>query len=389
MRRLTTWWVAGLLAALAVTGSAQQPILTELVRARSIQPPDAPLPPEADSARVTRFSFIAYGDTRSQVDGLSLQPDHGRVVDAVLVRIASLASTPFAVRFVVHSGDAVARGVDGAQWNISFSPLVEKLTRAGNVPYFLAAGNHDVALPPVQATRALGLHNMLAVMSRLMPAEGSPRRLNGYPTYAFGYGNLFAIVIDSNIATDQLQLAWVTDQLEHLDRSRYRHVIAVFHHPVFSSGPHGGSSGPSGSDVDSSELTTAAMRELYLPLFRKHRVRMTLSGHDHLLDHWVERYTVAGASYRRDDVVSGGGGAPIYTYGGEPSVQRYVAAGAAENVRLEHMMKPGITAAENPHHFVVVQVDGDRLSLDVVGTAATPFTPYNGGSHIDLNDAER
>ena len=390
MRKLAIARFAGLVIALAlagIEGTAQQPIPTALVPVRSIQPPDTPLPSEADSARATRFSFIAYGDTRSQVDGLALQPDHGAVVDAMLARIKALASTAFPVRFVVQSGDAVASGIDGAQWNVSFSPLIEKLTRAGNVPYFFAAGNHDVALPPVEATRALGLHNTLAAISRLIPPEGSPRRLNGYPTYAFGYGNLFAIAIDSNIAADPLQLAWVADQLEHLDRTRYRHVIAFFHHAVFSSGPHGGSSpGPSAAVVDNIEPPTEAMRNLYLPLFRKHQVRITFAGHDHLFDHWVERYTVAGIGYRRDDVVSGGGGAPIYTYGGEPAMQQYLAAGEAENVRLSHLMKPGTTAAENPHHFVVIQVEGDRLSLEVVGTAAIPYTPYNGRSQIDLND---
>ena len=87
---------------------------------------------------------------------------------------------------------------------------------------------------------------------------------------------------------------------------------------------------------------------------------MTFSGHDHLLDHWVERYTDGGVDYRRDDVVTGGGGAPIYTYRGEPEVQQYLAAGAKQNARLSHLMKPGMTPAENPHHFVVVHVDGDR-----------------------------
>ena len=51
--------------------------------------------------------------------------------------------------------------------------------------------------------------------------------MNGYPTYAIGYGNLFVLMIDSNIATDAMQLAWVTSQLQHLDRVRYRHVIVV------------------------------------------------------------------------------------------------------------------------------------------------------------------
>jgi hypothetical protein len=111
---------------------------------------------------------------------------------------------------------------------------------------------------------------------------------------------------------------------------------------------------------------------------------MIIAGHDHLYDHWVERYTDNGVTYRMDDLVTGGGGAPIYVYNGEPDLQTYLTAGAAQQVRVEHLMKPGTTTAENPHHFVVVQVDGDRLSLEVIGTGPTAYTPYNGSATMVL-----
>ena len=298
MQRLRAIWAAcGIVAAIGGIHAAAPQVPTQpLVNVRPIEPPSTPLPPEAASARQTRFSFIAYGDTRSPVDGQALQPDHRVVVDAMLARIQARSSTPFPVRFVLQSGDAVANGINGAAWNVSFSPLIERLTRGANMPYFFAAGNHDVDFLPDGSTRPLGLHNMLAALSRLIPPEGSPRRLNGYPTYAFGYGNLFVIAIDSNVAADPLQLAWVSDQLERLDRSRYRHVIAFFHHPLFSSGRHGG---PDPIDaVYPEELSSrsyiAAMRLLYAPLFRRHHVRMTITGHDHLFEHWIERYTDGG-----------------------------------------------------------------------------------------------
>jgi len=186
-------------------------------------------------------------------------------------------------------------------------------------------------------------------------------------------------VLDSNIASDTFQLAWVTDQLEHLDRSRYGHVIAVFHHPPFTSGLHGGST---------IEPQSAAIRDLYAPLFRKHHVQMTIAGHDHLLDHWVERYMEGGVTFRRDDVVTGGGGAPIYTYTGEPDLSAYCAAGAGEHVRMEHLLKPGRTPEENPHHFLVVQVDGDRLSLVVEAIGGIPYAPYGGRSGVELTDRQ-
>jgi hypothetical protein len=184
-----------------------------------------------------------------------------------------------------------------------------------------------------------------------------------------------------------VQLAWVTDQLEHLDRSRYRHIIAFFHHPIFSSGPHGGvTPGPTGPATDDNvERQTASVRALYAPLFRRFHVRMTIAGHDHLFDHFVERYSDGGIDYRRDDVITGGGGAPTYRYRGEPEIEKYLAASAAQNVRVEHIMKPGTTPTENPHHFVVVQVDDEHLSLEVFGVGPTRYVPYNGQSRLKLD----
>ena len=388
--------VGFVLATCAVPAAQQAAPQLAWIAVKPIDPPATALPSEAASAQVTKFSVLAYGDTRSGTtpsDADGPNPPHADVVDRMLVKVRELASTQFPVRFVVQSGDAVLRGQEGARWNAGFTPVVERLTRGANLPFFFAVGNHDVTpLPVGDPGRALGLHNTLTAMSRLIPAEGSPRRLSGYPTYSFGYGNTFLLAIDSNIATDTFQLAWVTNQLETLDRSRYRHVIAFFHHPPFSSGPHGGASGDPmpGTGVkapDRVEAQTAAIRGTYMPLFRKHHVRMLITGHDHLYDHWVERFDDQGVTYRMDAIVTGGGGAPLYGYFGEPDLRAYLAANAASNVKIEHLMKPGPTGADNRHHFVVIQVDGDRLSLEVVGTGPVPYTPYPGDqSTLSLTD---
>jgi Calcineurin-like phosphoesterase len=389
------------IVAACVVAAAQQlpapPPAPAWVAVKPIDPPASPLPPEAASARVTKFSFVAYGDTRSGSgpggDADVVHPEHSRVMDRVLTKAAELRPTPFPIRFVLQSGDAVLRGQSGGMWNVGFTPIIERLTRGANIPYFFTAGNHDVTTAPAgDPARALGLHNTLTAISKLIPPEGSPRRLNGYLTYTFGYGNAFVIALDSNIASDTTQLAWVTDQLEHLDRTRFHHVIVFFHHPPFSSGPHSGASadpvpGTGRKAPDRPEAQTTAIRTMYLPLFRKHHVRLLITGHDHLYDHWVERYDSAGVTYRMDAIVTGGGGAPTYTYIGEPDLRAYVAASPADNIRVEHLMKPGATAAENPHHFVVIQVDGDKLSLQVIGTGETEYTPYPGAlSTIALDD---
>ena len=375
------------------------------VAVKPIDPPAEPLATEIASAGVTKFSFFAYGDTRSGAalispgtvggvpdvpgDGDVIHPEHARIVDRMIAKAAELARTPFPARFVLQSGDAVLRGQNAAMWNVSFTPIIDRLTKA-NISYFFSVGNHDVTtMPAGDPQRALGLHNTLTTIAKLIPPEGSPRRLSGYPTYAFGYGNAFFLALDSNIASDAIQLTWVTDQLDHLDRARFRHVVAFFHHPPYSSGPHGGASaaplpGTGQKAADRIEPQTLAIRSTYMPLFRRHHVAMIIAGHDHLYDHWVERYVDRGETYRMDTLVTGGGGAPIYVYAGEPDLRAYVAANAAQGVSVTHPTKPGATVDENPHHFVVIQVDGDRLSLEVIGTGPSPYTPYNGSATMAL-----
>ena len=391
---------AALAAAAGAMAAAQQPAPPPAwVAVKPIEPPAAPLPPEAATADVTRFSFLAYGDTRTgggaPNDAEAPNPEHSLVMDGMLAKVRALAPTRFPVRFVLQSGDGVLRGVEGAHWNNGFTPVIERLTKGAGISYFFSVGNHDVTSgPPGDPQRAIGLHNTLTAISRLIPPEGSPRRLGGYPTYAFGYGNAFFIALDSDIAQDTTQASWVAAQLERLDRSRYRHVIAFFHHPPYSSGPHSGASadpapGTGVKAADRVEAQTAAIRTIYMPLFRAHHVRMIVAGHEHMFDHFVERYDDRGATYRIDTVITGGGGAPTYTYNGEPDLRAYAASAAASNVRVEHLMKPGMTIAENPHHFVVIQVDGAALSLEVIAAGGAPYTPYHGGlSTIPLEDAK-
>ncbi len=337
----------------------------------AIEAPLVPIPPEAESADVTRFSYIVYGDTRGRRDGVELQYEHSLVIESMLSTITSLRDGPDPVRFVLQSGDAVVNGRNPTQWNVSFVGLINRLTQEAGVPYFLAPGNHDVtAAADLESPRRLeGLNNYLSAVSGLIPADGATRRLDGYPTYAFGFGNTFVLALDSNIAQDSTQFAWAAGQLGGLDGERYVHVVAFFHHPAYSSGPHGGSR---------VERPTAAIRASWMPLFREHGVDLLFTGHEHLFEHWIETYQDgAGEQKRMDQIVSGGGGAPLYRYLGEPDLRAYLAEGRAESVRVNHLVAPGPEPGDNPHHYVVVHVDGPDVWLDVVGVDwGSDFQPY-------------
>ena len=308
--------------------------------------------------------------------------EHSLIVDSMLAHIKQLAGTAYPVRFVLQSGDAVLNGRDPKQWNVSFTPLIDRLTKEGDVPYFLAPGNHDVtsALTADSPDRAIGLRNYYDAVAALIPRDGSPRRLSGQPAYGFGYGNTFVISFDANIAGDEKQFQWMKNQLDGLDRARYTNVVVFCHEAPFSSGPHGAA-------ITEAQATT--LRTKYMPLFRAHHVRALFSGHEHLFEHWVERYTDGGGPHRMDLIVTGGGGAPLYTYQGEPDLRDYLKAGEASKVAVEHLVKPGFERGGSPYHFLVIRVDGTNLDLEVVGVDwGVGFQPYR-SNRVELKDPSR
>lgn len=343
-----------------------------------IAPPEIAPPSEEASAAITRFSFIAYGDTRGPIDGRAIQPDHEKVVRAILAAIRARETGPDAVRLVLQTGDAVTDGRIAEQWNVSYSPLVERITSAG-IPYYLIVGNHDVtdALVATSPDRMLGLCNYFAANARLIPPEGSAHRLRGYPSYGFGYGNTFFLGFDTVIADDTAQYSWVKSELAALDRRRYPNIVVFVHQPPISSGPHGGRR---------VESATATLRSFFMPLFRQHHVRLVLSGHDHLYEHWVERYTDSSGTHRLDEIVTGGGGAPAYGYRGEPDLAEYLADGVAEQLTVEHLVRPSPDARKNFLHFVVISVNGAEIRVEVVGVdRGRGFAPYGGATTTVLS----
>lgn len=373
-----------LLLLLCGVGAAQTPQQPQAADepVRAIKRPRTPLPAEKDSAGVKQFSFIVYGDTRGRRDGWELQYEHSLVVTSALAQIKKLEQTAFPVRFVLQTGDGVVNGRIGRQWNVSYIDLINRLTQEGNVHYFLAPGNHDVTSAATHdgPQRQLGLKNYLAANAELIPPDGSLRRLSSYPVFSFGYGNTFFIAFDSNIVADEKQFAWIKAQLEGLDRNRYRNVIVYAHHPAFSSGPHGGGH---------VEAPTAIIRQRYMPLFRQHHVKIFFNGHEHFFEHWVERYEDATGKHRLDHVLTGGGGAPLYAYAGDPDIRPYVQAGTAEKVTLERIAKPPAEPGGGAFHYLLVRVDGEQINLEVVGLDwGRDFQPYR-SNKANLNDQER
>ena len=70
-------------------------------------------------------------------------------------------------------------------------------------------------------------------------------------------------------------------------------------------------------------------------------------------------------------------------------MREYLKTYAAEKVSLEHLVRPGMNPGDNPYHYVLVQVDGERIRLEVIGVDwGRGFQPYRSNA-AELQDGNR
>ena len=151
------------------------------------------------------------------------------------------------------------------------------------------------------------------------------------PVYTQDVGPIRVISLDSN-DVDSNQTRWLDGVLSQ-PRPASSWVIAVMHHPAFSSGEHG---------------SEDSVRRAWVPLFARHGVNLVLAGHDH---DYERSKPQNGVTY----IVSGGGGAELRDVG-----------------------RSSFTAmSAKRHHFVDLNVFADRIegrAVDVNGTAFDTFS---------------
>jgi acid phosphatase type 7 len=229
------------------------------VRGR-VEPGELATAPEHGSQ--APFTFVVYGDTRSQVD------PHRRVIERIRAEVPD---------FLLGTGDLVDEGGNLAQWD-QFFDIEREVLRDNTL--FPAVGNHD---RQGRGRTADAWRTYFAV------PENSP---DPERYYAFTYGNSRFLVLDSNMYSFALtdQTAWLERQLQSARQDpAIRHIFVVMHHPPFSVSLHGGH---------------RDLRERWTPLYERYGVAAVFSGHDHV----YSRAEKGGVRY----FVSGGGGAPLY-----------------------------------------------------------------------------
>ncbi len=261
--------------------------------------------PETDAAEPYRF--IIYGDTRSNHD------DHALMVAAMLAE---------APAFTVHTGDLVANGENEPDWAWFFD-IEANLIR--NVPLYPALGNHEA-----DGVRYLELFEM--------PEDSS--QSENY--YAFQYATTGVVTLDlylSPYGPGSDQYIWLENTLAAWqDDPQIRLKLVVLHHGPYDSGPH---------------ASNTSVRNDLVPLFETYGVQAVFAGHDHL----YERSTVNGIKY----VVTGGGGAPLYSTTGDWWTQY----------------------AESVLHYVLVEVEGPRATVTARRMDGTVLDQFTLGATLD------
>jgi len=257
------------------------------------------------------FTFVAYGDTRSNPVAHA----------AVIAEIVNLHP-----EFVLQSGDLVSDGRNPKQW-AQFDEI-EKPLHAAKIAYYPARGNHD-----------LGTYYPTHVTE---PFDSGDRTHKLYYAFTRHYNRF--IVVDSMQPYDpgSPQYAWLVNELKRAQKTAVN-TFVMFHEGPFSVGPHG--------------PTPEAQRFLH-PLFVKYPPRAVICGHDHL----YYRTTRDGVTY----LVTGGGGAPPY----RPENAQISIPGDMFVKDVDSLGRPLSDAdyAASIYHAIRLDVDGPR----VTGTVLRP-----------------
>ncbi|MBI3268436.1 MAG: metallophosphoesterase family protein [Planctomycetes bacterium] len=234
------------------------------------------------------FTFVAYGDSRSA------PATHRAVADRIVALRPDL---------VLHTGDLVEDDAKDEQWRTQFFDPLRPLLRG--VPLYPSLGNHE------RKGRNFQRYFDLPAARRY---------------YSFDYAGGHFVALDAGYpgVSAAAQRRWLDEDLAAASGADLR--IAFFHQPAYGC-----------SDRFGRSLESSVVRDAFVPILKRHGVRLVFSGHHHNYQHAI----VDGMHF----VVTAGGGAPLYDLG---------------------EVGEGFVKVEKAHHVVRASVQGKRLHLEAV-----------------------
>jgi 3',5'-cyclic AMP phosphodiesterase CpdA len=207
--------------------------------------------------------------------------------------------------FAILAGDNIYPNGSSRYFSKHFEQPFAPLLHA-HVPFHAVLGNHDIKEGREDQCR-YPLFNMGG---------------RNYYTLHHSEGLLDIFMLDSNDC-DMAQVGWLEQQLK-VSAARWK--MAVFHHPVYSSGKK------HGSDLN--------LRRKLEPLFVRYRMNAVFSGHDHIYERTVP----------------------------QQGIQYFVTGAGGDTYRGSVDLKSPFRAASNDkdNHFLLVEADQDRIAFQAI-----------------------
>ena len=235
------------------------------------------------------FRFLAYGDNRTNTAA------HQSVIDEMLN-----SGYP---GLLLNVGDLTATG-STADYQTFFNVEKEELFRTSVFPVL---GNHDTG----------NIANYLS----LFALPGNER------WYSVRYGNISFHALDnySGYTPGSAQYEWFVNELKaDSSDAGVRHIVVVFHEPPYT--------------TNTGHASNLTIRQYICPLLERFKVKLSFQGHNHCYEHSL----VNGVHY----VITGGGGAPLYSSWGAS--------------------QPWTVYRETTYEFVRVDARGDTLEVTAI-----------------------
>lgn len=361
--------------------------------------PPAPNPP---SAGITKFSFLAYGDSRSGngCDGnkvhIGLVKRMVQEPNALFVfNLGDMITGYDASTNWVQKGNCTAADSQGSFKDI-VAPLMAKPAPAGlATAYFPVVGNHDdnwndgwypdpfgngfcdVFTPKsfvpnhTQQSYFAGTATMRIPDSEFFSLACSTTRRDVYPTYlyySFDYGNSHFTVMRLNSDYDDLeecnnkagakdyrncfrlhQLDWLRADLAAASaRTDIQNLFVLLHAPMFTT-----------ADGHAAQVSWPTLSKE----FSKYNVKLVFSGHNHVYERSVPIFASAASPNGVQDnqkgtvyTVTGGGGSQLHYFNGT---------------------NPLIVKRDRSFHYLRVDVDGATVNVKAILQDGTVMDSYS------------
>ena len=231
----------------------------------------------------TSFSFVVLGDSRTGI--------------TIWNQIANLANSKHS-NFTIYTGDIVANGNNGSDWNNWFSNGNQYIEN--NIIYH-SIGNHDLSDS--------------AYYQKIFDLP----EVNGSKLYySFNYGNAIFICLNSEDPSNTAQYNWLLNTLSANKDKTWK--ILFFHRPFYTIGGHSGEMNPYFNS--------------WWKAFDDFGVDIIFNGHDHMyertkpLNRNINKIMPV-SSYGSDSdkgrcqIVCGGAGAPLYSGSATWFIEKY------------------------------------------------------------------